>query len=57
MPKLRGCLRGMARSPNEDVEPRVQQLFVGLCLERDIWSKDLASAGLFVCLDHHLFYA
>ena len=38
----------MAIRPNEDTEPRVQQLFVGLYLERDIGSQDLAGAGLCV---------
>lgn len=39
---------GMAKSPNDDTEPRVQQLVIGLCSERDIGPQGLAGAGLCV---------
>ena len=39
---------GMAKRPNEDTEPRVQQLFVGLYIERYIGSQDLAGPGFCV---------
>ena len=40
--------RGMAQIPIEDTEPRVQQLFDGSYLERDMESQDSAGAGLCV---------
>ena len=36
------------KRPMEDTEPRVQRLFHGLYLERDIGLQSLASAGLCV---------
>jgi integrase len=36
------------KRPNHDTEPRVQQLVIGLYLERDIGSQDLAGAGFCV---------
>lgn len=38
----------MVKRPNEDTEPRVQRLFVGLYLETDIGSQDLAGVGFCV---------
>ncbi len=44
----------MARStnPNEDTEPRVQPLFVGLCRETGIGPQGPAGAGLSVFMPH-----
>lgn len=36
------------KRPNDDTEPRVQQLVIGLYPERVIGSQDLAGAGLCV---------
>jgi len=33
------------KNPDEDTEPRVQRLFIGSYLERDIWPQGLADAG------------
>lgn len=41
-------MAGMAQSPDEDTEPRVQQLFIGPYQETDMGSQDLANAGLCV---------
>ncbi len=41
----------MAQSPNDDTEPRVQQLVIGLYIERCIGSQDLAGTGLSVLYD------
>ena len=38
----------MAKSPDEDTEPLVQQLFIGPYIERCMGSQDLASGGLCV---------
>lgn len=43
----------MAKIPNEDTEPRVQQLFVGSYLERDMGSQGPANAGL--CVYYNYF--
>ncbi len=37
-----------SKTPNEDTEPRVQQLFVGSYRETGMWSQDLAGAGFCV---------
>lgn len=50
-PKPWERFRGMAIRPNHDTEPRVQQLVIGLYLERDIGLKGLANAGLCVIMD------
>src|SRR3990167_7530719 len=47
----------MAQRPNEDTEPRVQQLFVGLYPERGIGPKGLANAGLCVIRNNIIFKA
>lgn len=40
--------RHIAKRPDEDTEPRVQQLFIGPYRETGMGSQDLASAGLSV---------
>jgi len=46
----------MAQRPDEDTEPRVQQLFIGLYRETDIGAQVLANAGLCVLKNMNFFY-
>ena len=43
----------MVRNPNEDTEPRVQQLFVGSYRETGMGPQGLAGAGFSVSLYPH----